>query len=55
MESSHRRKIAICGSLALSIIEKKKNAFATKKYQLLKAEYNGQTFVIFSVFNRKIS
>ena len=45
----------IYGPSTLSIIAKKKDASATQKYQLLKAEYNGQTLVIFSVYYRKIS
>ncbi len=38
----------------MSIIEKEKNTSATKNYQLLKAEYDGQTLVIFSGPYRKI-
>ena len=44
----------ICRPSALSIIEKENDASATRKYQLLKAEYDGQTLVTFSVLYRKI-
>ena len=44
----------ICGPSALSIIEKEKDAFTIKKYQLLKAEYDRQTLITFSVLYRKI-
>ena len=39
----------------MSIIEKEKDTSATKKYQLLKSEYDGQTLVILSGLYRKIS
>ena len=54
-ESLNGVLLLICGPSALSIIEKEKDASATKKYQLLKAEYDGQTLVTFNVLYRKIS
>ena len=48
-------KTATVTPSALSIIEKEKNASATKKYQPFKAEYDSQTLVTFSVLYRKIS
>ena len=53
-ESLNGVLLLICGPSALSIIEKEKDASATQKYQLLKAEYDGQTLVTFSVLYRKI-
>lgn len=44
-----------CGPSALSIIQEEKDASATKKYKLLKAEYEGQTLITFSTLHRKIS
>lgn len=44
--------LLVCGPSALSIIEKH---LPRKKYQLWKAEYDGQTLVTFSVLYRKIS
>lgn len=54
-ESLNGVLLLICRPSALSIIEKEKDASATKKYQLLKAEYDGQTLVTFSILYRKIS
>ena len=54
-ESLNSVLFLICGPSALSIIEKEKDASATQKYQLLKAEYDGQILVTFSDLYQKIS